>query len=95
MRRLRQCEVAESHPKSPYAVHLRILVPKTIPGMVFGTRVLEKAVYGPLRTAWGLGSYLTEGVRKPQGGNVPQCNVLELVDPIGFSVGMRLRGTGD
>ena len=26
---------------------LRTLVPKTIPGMVFGTRVLEWAVFGP------------------------------------------------
>ena len=34
-------------PKGPYTAHLRTLVPKTIPGTVFGTRVLKWAVYGP------------------------------------------------
>ena len=34
-------------PKDPYTAHVRTLVPKTIPGMVFGTRVLKRAVYGP------------------------------------------------
>ena len=31
----------------PKGSHLRNLVPKTIPGIVFGTRVLKWAVYGP------------------------------------------------
>ena len=34
-------------PKGPYSAHLRTLVPKTIRGIVFGTRVLKWAVYGP------------------------------------------------
>ena len=33
-------------PKDPYTPHLRTLVPKCIPGMCFGTRVLKRAVYG-------------------------------------------------
>ena len=39
-----------SYPKGPYTAHLRTLVPKTIPGMVFGTRVLKWAVHGPVAT---------------------------------------------
>ena len=35
-------------PKDSYTAHLRTLVPKTIPGTVFGTRVLKWAVHGPL-----------------------------------------------
>ena len=35
------------YPKGPYTAHLRTLVPRTIPGIVFGTRVLIWAVYGP------------------------------------------------
>ena len=35
------------YPKDPFASHLRTVVPKTIPGIVFGTRVLKWAVYGP------------------------------------------------
>ena len=35
------------NPKGSYAAHLRILVPKTLRGIVFGTRVLKWAVYGP------------------------------------------------
>ena len=34
-------------PKGPYTAHVRTLVPKTIPGMAFGTRLLKWAVYGP------------------------------------------------
>ena len=33
--------------KSAYTSHLRTLVPKAIPGMVFGTRVLKWAIDGP------------------------------------------------
>ena len=36
-----------SCPKGPCTAHLRTLVPKTILGIVFGTRVLEWAVHGP------------------------------------------------
>ena len=35
------------YPKGPYTARLKTLVPKTVPGMVFGTRVLKWAVYGP------------------------------------------------
>ena len=35
------------HPKGPYTAHLRTLVPKTIPSVVFGTRVLNRAVHAP------------------------------------------------
>ena len=45
-------------PKGPYTAHLRTLVPKTIPSMVFGTRVLKWAVYGPFgKTKKGCISY--------------------------------------
>ena len=54
------------HPKGPYTAHLRTLAPKTIPGMIFGTSVLDWAVNGPLGTGvWGsLGG--TVGARKPK-----------------------------
>ena len=39
-------------PKGPYTAHLRTLVPKTIPGIVFGTSVLKWAVYGPFGFVW-------------------------------------------
>ena len=35
-------------PKRAYTAHLRTLVPKAIPGMVFGTKILKWAVCGPL-----------------------------------------------
>ena len=44
--------------KGPYTAHLRTLVPKTRPGMVFRTRVLERAVYGPLGAVGMLRSML-------------------------------------
>ena len=37
---------ASPFPKGPYTAHLKTLVPNTIPGIVFGTRVLKWAVYG-------------------------------------------------
>ena len=49
----RDCDILKVH-ILPQTAHLRILVPKTIPGMVFGTGVLHWAVDGPfgmLRTA--------------------------------------------
>ena len=42
-----------SYPKGPYSVHLWTLIPNTIPGGVFGTRVLQWAVKGP----FGLGPH--------------------------------------
>ena len=33
--------------KGPYTSHVRTVVPKTIPGMVFAATVLKWAVYGP------------------------------------------------
>ena len=43
-------------PKGPYTAHLRILVPKTIPGIVFENRVPRLRVYGP----FGNGTIATE-----------------------------------
>ena len=33
-------------PKGPYTAHFRTLAPTAIPAMVFGTRVLTRAVHG-------------------------------------------------
>ena len=40
--------IHSNYPKGPCTAHLRTLGPKTTPGIVFGTRVLKWAVYGPL-----------------------------------------------
>ena len=36
------------YPEGPSTQYLRFLVPKTIPSMVFGTRILKYWVLGPL-----------------------------------------------
>ena len=36
-----------NNPKGPHAARLRTLVPKAIPSVVFLTRVLKWALYGP------------------------------------------------
>ena len=35
------------YPKGPYTACLKTAVPEAIPGILFGTRVLKWAVYGP------------------------------------------------
>ena len=39
--------VAEYHPEGPSTQYFRTLVPKTIEGMIFGTRSLKYWVLGP------------------------------------------------
>ena len=36
-----------TYTEGPNTAHVRPLVPKTLPGIVFGTTVLKRAVYGP------------------------------------------------
>ena len=43
-----------SCPQGPYTAHLRALVPRVIPGIVFGTRVLKWAVSGPFGMVLGI-----------------------------------------
>ena len=42
-------------PEGPSAQYLRLLVPETILGMVFGTRVLKHWVLGPSGGIWDQG----------------------------------------
>ena len=43
-------EIAQvANPKGLSTAHLRTLVPNTIPGIVFGTRILKWAIYGFFR----------------------------------------------
>ena len=56
-------------PGGPFAVRLRVLVPKTIPGMVFGICVLKWAVSGPFGIYLGLefcGGWPPQSSHKPQ-----------------------------
>ena len=42
-------------PDGPYTAHLRAPAPKMLPGIVFGTRVFQWAVYGPFRNESNVG----------------------------------------
>ena len=48
-------------PNGRYTAHLATPVPKAVPGMVFGTRVLRRAVYGPFGSTK---RYLTNKLHK-------------------------------
>ena len=39
--------VGTCNPKAPSTAQLRVLAPKAIPGMVFGSGILKWTVYGP------------------------------------------------
>ena len=75
------------YPEGPSTQHIRTLVPKTVKGMVFGTRVLEYWVLGPS------GSFLNFQPSAPRPASGEACHFLVDMNQLLGSQGWIRRGS--